>query len=43
MSLKSLSFEKFLKEREHISLVEDEYGAIRGLVTMEDIIENMKK
>ena len=34
-------FEKFLKEREHISLVEDEYGTIRGLVTMEDIIETI--
>ena len=40
MNLKS-SFEKFLKEREHISLVEDEYGTIRGLVTMEDIIETI--
>ena len=34
-------FSKLLKEKEHISLVVDEYGSIRGLVTLEDVIETM--
>jgi len=34
-------FNKLLKEKEHISLVVDEYGSVRGLVTLEDIIETM--
>ena len=34
-------FSKLLKEKEHISLVVDEYGSVRGLVTLEDIIETM--
>ncbi len=34
-------FDKLLKRREHISLVIDEFGAIRGIVTLEDIIETL--
>ena len=35
------TFDKLIKEREHISIVLDEYGTVRGLVTMEDIIETL--
>lgn len=34
-------FEKFVSQREHISLVVDEYGSVSGLVTMEDVIETL--
>lgn len=34
-------WEKILEKREHISVIIDEYGGLRGLVTMEDIIETM--
>lgn len=34
-------WEKMLEKREHISVIVDEYGGLRGLVTMEDIIETM--
>lgn len=34
-------FEKFVAQREHISLVVDEYGSVSGLVTMEDVIETL--
>ena len=34
-------FDKLIKEREHISMVTDEYGTVRGIVTMEDIIETL--
>ena len=34
-------FDKFLKEREHISLVKDRDGSIEGLVTLEDILETI--
>lgn len=34
-------WEKMLDKREHISVIIDEYGGLRGLVTMEDIIETM--
>lgn len=36
-----LIWEKMLEKREHISVIIDEYGGLRGLVTMEDIIETM--
>lgn len=32
---------KMLQEKEHISVVTDEYGCMRGIVTMEDVIETM--
>ncbi len=34
-------FEKLIAQREHISLVVDEYGSVSGLVTQEDIIETL--
>ena len=33
------AFQRLLEEREHLALVIDEYGALRGLVTMEDLVE----
>ena len=32
---------KLLEKKEHISIIIDEYGCFRGLVTMEDVIETM--
>lgn len=32
---------KMLQEKEHISVVTDEYGCMRGIVTMEDVIETV--
>ena len=34
-------WEKLLVKKEHISIIIDEYGCFRGLVTMEDVIETM--
>ncbi|WP_298439792.1 CNNM domain-containing protein [uncultured Ferrimonas sp.] len=34
-------FELLLTRHSHIAIVADEYGGVRGLVTMEDIIESM--
>jgi CBS domain containing-hemolysin-like protein len=34
-------FDTFIRKREHIALVVDEYGSVSGLVTMEDIIETL--
>ena len=34
-------WETLLEKKEHISVIIDEYGCFRGLVTMEDVIETM--
>lgn len=34
-------WEKMLEKKEHISIIIDEYGCLRGIVTMEDVIETM--
>ena len=39
-SLKKL-FLRFLKEREHMAIVVDEFGGFAGVVTLEDVIETM--
>jgi len=33
--------EEFIRKKEHIALVIDEYGSVSGLVTMEDVIETL--
>jgi CBS domain containing-hemolysin-like protein len=33
--------EEFIRKKEHMALVIDEYGSISGLVTMEDVIETL--
>ena len=34
-------FDQFIKKKEHIALVVDNYGSISGIVTMEDVIETL--
>ena len=34
-------WERLLAKKEHISIIIDEYGCFRGIVTMEDVIETM--
>ena len=34
-------WEKMLQQKEHIAVITDEYGTMRGIVTMEDVIETM--
>ena len=34
-------WEKLLEKKEHISVIIDEYGSMRGIVTMEDVIETI--
>ena len=34
-------WEKMLEKHEHISIIVDEYGCLRGVVSMEDVIETM--
>lgn len=34
-------WDKMLAKKEHISMIVDDYGCFRGLVTMEDVIETM--
>ncbi len=34
-------WEKMLENKEHISIIIDDYGCLRGIVTMEDVIETM--
>jgi CBS domain containing-hemolysin-like protein len=35
------SLTEFLKKRSHLSIVTDEYGSVRGLVTLEDLLETV--
>ena len=35
------ALDQFIKRKEHIFIVVDEYGAIEGLVTMEDVVETI--
>lgn len=37
----SVALEKFLKRRQHIFVVVDEYGGVSGLITMEDVLETI--
>ena len=37
----STIWEKLLEKKEHISIIIDEYGCLRGIVTLEDVIETM--
>ena len=37
----SAIWEKLLEKKEHISIIIDEYGCFRGIVTLEDVIETM--
>lgn len=37
----SVALEKFLKRRQHIFVVVDEYGGVSGLITMEDVMETI--
>ena len=34
-------WEQMLSKKEHISVILDEYGSVRGIVTLEDVIETM--
>jgi CBS domain containing-hemolysin-like protein len=34
-------FDHFLQKRQHISIVLDEYGGTKGLVTLEDLVETL--
>ena len=37
----STIWEKLLEKKEHICVIIDEYGSMRGIVTLEDVIETM--
>ena len=37
----SAAFDQFIKRKEHIFVVVDEYGTVSGLVTMEDVVETI--
>lgn len=34
-------FEKFLKTKQHLAIVVDEYGTFVGVASFEDVIENL--
>lgn len=34
-------WEKMIGNKEHISIIIDDYGCLRGIVTMEDVLETM--
>ncbi len=34
-------FDQFLQERQHIAIVLDEYGSLKGLVSLEDLVETL--
>ncbi len=35
------ALEQFLERREHLALIADEFGAVRGLTTLEDVLETV--
>ena len=35
------ALDRFLKRRQHLFVVVDEYGGVEGLLTMEDVLETM--
>jgi CBS domain containing-hemolysin-like protein len=37
----STIFDRLLHEKSHIALVVDEYGTVRGIVTLEDVVETL--
>lgn len=37
----SHAFDKLMRERSHIALVVDEFGSVKGLVTLEDVMETL--
>lgn len=37
----SVTFDRLIHEKSHVSLVVDEYGTIKGLVTLEDVVETL--
>lgn len=37
----SYIWEKLIENKEHISVIQDDYGCMRGIVTIEDVIETM--
>lgn len=37
----SQAFEEFLKRRIHLALVVNEYGEVKGVISLEDILETM--
>jgi CBS domain containing-hemolysin-like protein len=35
------AFDRFLRQRAHIMMVVDEYGTLKGILTLEDILETL--
>ena len=40
-TLMSRAFNEFMQQRTHIMAIEDEYGGIEGILTLEDILETL--